>query len=136
MGRLDSPAQLVMVVSCHMDSVYRDMENHSKDLAEGQVKVSLDAAIHFFKAEFEKDFSRSRSVRELIGRLDCWENPQVIVGGALKLILRRQIVGIAIYGISDNCSSHQIKPASANTLYSLLLSAPARSSRFRNLLWV
>jgi hypothetical protein len=49
-----------------------------------------------------------------MGRLDCWENPQVIVGGALKLILRQQIVGIAIYGISDNCSSHQIKPASAN----------------------
>jgi uncharacterized protein YqfA (UPF0365 family) len=97
-----------------MDSVYRDMENHSKDLAEGQVKVSLDAAIHFFKAEFEKDSSRSRSVRELIGRLDCWENPQVIVGGALKLILRQQIVGIAIYGISDNCWAHQIKPASAN----------------------
>jgi hypothetical protein len=39
--------QVVTVVSCHMDSVFRDLENHSKVLAEGQVKVSLDAAIDF-----------------------------------------------------------------------------------------
>jgi endonuclease/exonuclease/phosphatase family metal-dependent hydrolase len=36
--------QVVTLVSCHLDSAYWDMENHSKVLVDGQVKVSLDAA--------------------------------------------------------------------------------------------
>jgi endonuclease/exonuclease/phosphatase (EEP) superfamily protein YafD len=78
--------QVVTVVSCHLDSAYWDMENHSKVLADGEVKVSLDAAIDFVRTEFAGDSSRSRAVREMIDWLDRRGNPRVIVGGDFNTI--------------------------------------------------
>ena len=74
------------MVCCHMDSVFWDLENHGKVLADGQVKVGLDAAIDFVKIEFVGKSSRNRAVRELTDWLDCRKNPRVIVGGDFNTI--------------------------------------------------
>lgn len=78
--------QAVTVVSCHMDSVYLDKKKRGNVVVDGQVKVSLDAAIDFVRTELVGESSRSRSARELIDWLDRRKNPWVIVGGDFNTI--------------------------------------------------
>jgi endonuclease/exonuclease/phosphatase family metal-dependent hydrolase len=78
--------QVVTVVSCHLDSVYLDKKKRGNVVVDGQVKVSLGAAIDFVKTELVGEFSRSRSVRELTDWLDRRGNARVIVGGDFNTI--------------------------------------------------
>ena len=90
-------------------------------LADGQVKVSLDAAIDFVKTEFVGKSSRNRAVRELTEWLDCRKNSRIIVGGDFNTIPFSRAVRAMKERFQDSLwPSLQYRPAVRRALLSLL----------------